>query len=806
MVHRDIKPANILLEEDDNPLIADFGLAARQDDESRLTNDGAVMGTPSYMAPEQAAGQKGEANPAADQYSLGVMLYELLTGRPPFEGPPAIVIHNQIHTNPKPPGKLRRDLPRDLETICLKAMAKRPEDRYPDCQALADDLRRWTEGEPITARRLGFVERGIRWVKKEPKLAGALGAVLASLVVIGVLLVVKNTELIDRLQIVEKERDDNRDRADSEKQSADAAKWDADQARDRRDDEKLNAAASKAGMNDLAGTEKLLGEIPIGRRGPDWGFVAMLARHAPDFGRVLHRPGPAVGGTAWLTFPGGNDRLLGLGDDRSLTLWNVWTGAAKSIGKLAGKLPPPPPQNIPGASTDPDRSVIVSADGKRVVVVLTEGGPKDKDGKEPPLTIKLTVFDVETGSELRSWVIDGFWPSVITNADGSRVAVAYATVGQPHHLWVWDVATGERINALDKELAPAPLQGVVLAFSPDGCVLAATTARDKGEIGAWAVPGGEEVMTVPDIGLVSQLAFSPDGKRIAAIGGAEVIRHENELAARLIQVCEPRSATRTATEYVTTKQKVKKIVKDKEGKDCEVEYEVEVVQPVTKNVQYTYMTCRQLASRGSGPWLEPRIEMTTHMMYKTVPVKKMVTQTVAKKLEAKGKRTVNGKEEECNCQITVETPVFKEVMYEEKVPYQVQKSVRRGENLLRVWDRPDNCAHLPRRGANADRGDRLARRRAAAGLRNRRKRRPAAHLLGRIRLLRESIPAVPRHQPNRNAGEDLAQPHREARQRPRPRGVPRRRLPRLEPPTACTWRPASTMFPMSSVGLRTRGN
>src|SRR3954451_3199385 len=116
------------------------------------------------MAPEQAAGQKGQAKAAADQYAIGVVLYELLTGRVPFAGPLPVVLHNHIHTLPERPRKLRPSIPLDLETICLKAMAKRPEDRYPDCQALGDDLRRGLEGEPITARRITPFEQAVRWV------------------------------------------------------------------------------------------------------------------------------------------------------------------------------------------------------------------------------------------------------------------------------------------------------------------------------------------------------------------------------------------------------------------------------------------------------------------------------------------------------------------------------------------------------------------------------------------------------------------------------------------------------------------
>jgi WD40 repeat protein len=180
IVHRDVKPANCMVDEDDHLHLMDFGLAYRQEEESRLTNDGTVLGTPAYMAPEQAAGR--ETGPAADQYSVGVILYELLTGHPPFAGPVPVVIHNQIHTEPDPPHRHRSDVSKDLETICLKAISKNADQRYADCQALADDLRRWLEGEPILARRVGPIERIMRLTKRNPLTAGLMAAVALVLV------------------------------------------------------------------------------------------------------------------------------------------------------------------------------------------------------------------------------------------------------------------------------------------------------------------------------------------------------------------------------------------------------------------------------------------------------------------------------------------------------------------------------------------------------------------------------------------------------------------------------------------------
>lgn len=178
VLHRDIKPGNVLIDDDDEPHVTDFGLAKLMDGDSSLTITGVAFGSPSYMAPEQAQARHRDMNAGSDVYSLGAMLYEMLTGRPPFRGiTPLQTARMVCETEPVSPRLLNPSTPLDLETICLKCLQKEPARRYQTAQELAEELQRFERGEPVQARPIGRTEKATRWCRRNPMLATMILAV-----------------------------------------------------------------------------------------------------------------------------------------------------------------------------------------------------------------------------------------------------------------------------------------------------------------------------------------------------------------------------------------------------------------------------------------------------------------------------------------------------------------------------------------------------------------------------------------------------------------------------------------------------
>jgi WD40 repeat protein len=486
VLHRDLKPANVLLAfsreppasagpalaggsrlNEVVPKITDFGLAKQlpgpgQSGGGGRTESGTILGTPSYMAPEQAAGRLKEVGPAADVYALGAILYELLTGRPPFQGEtPLDTIQQVASDEPIPPRQLQPRLPRDLETICLKCLGKEPVRRYASAADLADDLRRFLDDRPIRARRAGAAERLWRLARRSP-VAAALTATAALSLVAGTLVSLYFAVQAGRSAT---RADQDRQRADERTADAETQLYIAH----------MNLAQVGYDDNQVSQVVPLLDRwrqpSSAGRdlRGWEWyvldrqchAELLMLAGNFSQLRSVAYSP---------------DGRWLAVGQAKGVQLWEAASG--REVRTLTG------PRDLVTV-------VAFSPDGQQVAA----GGRENL----------LWLWDAQTGRCLHTLAgHTGSVDSLAFTPDGARLASA----GLDRTVRFWEVGSGRELPALRRVLG-RPIQ---VAFSPQG----QTQALFGADLELWDGAGDQPPRRVGPPGLgPSAAAFSPDGALVA---------------------------------------------------------------------------------------------------------------------------------------------------------------------------------------------------------------------------------------------------------------------------------------------------